>query len=404
MKVAMINNNRAWAEISLDAIDNNIRKIRAYVNPSSKILGIVKADAYGHGYLEVAQTLLNGGADALAVACLDEAIQLRRCGIVCPILILGNSRPNEAETLVANDVMPACFELSLAEAMSRAALKLDKTAKIHIKIDTGMGRVGYRYTDDECERQRSIGEIEKISSLPGVNIDGIFTHFAVADENDDEYTNLQFERFCGICDVLKRKGIDIPTRHCANSAALIRFPHMHLDMVRPGIILYGKNPSPFVDCEFLGLQPAMTFKAKITNIKYIEKGSSISYGRKFSAESERKIATIPVGYADGYSRLLSNKARVIAGGKLCNIVGNICMDQCMIDVTDVNTINIGDEVILFGMGDSIELPVESLAEKMGTINYEILCMVGKRIPRIYVKDGIKQGAHNYLLDSPIADR
>ena len=394
--------NRAWAEIDLDAIENNIREIRRYVTPTAKILGVVKADAYGHGYLEVARTLLENGADALAVACLDEAIQLRRCYIRCPILILGRSCREEAETLVFYDVMPACFEMGLAEAMSEAAVKLGKTAKLHIKIDTGMGRVGYRYADDAAANENTISEILKIAALPNVEISGIFTHFAVADEDDDEYTYLQFERFCEVCDRLAEKGLSIPVRHCANSAALIRFPQMHLDMVRPGIILYGKQPSAFVDCGALKLKSAMTFKAKITNIKMIEKGASVSYGRRFTADRDTKIATVPVGYADGYSRILSGSAQVIAGGKLCDIVGNICMDQCMIDVTSVNNINIGDEVILFGRGDNIELPVESLAEKMGTINYEILCMIGKRIPRIYIRHGVPDKMHNYLLDSPIS--
>ncbi|MDO5311417.1 MAG: alanine racemase [Clostridia bacterium] len=394
--------NRAWAEIDLDAIENNIREIRRYVTPTAKILGVVKADAYGHGYLEVARTLLENGADALAVACLDEAIQLRRCYIRCPILILGRSCREEAETLVFYDVMPACFEMGLAEAMSEAAVKLEKTAKLHIKIDTGMGRVGYRYADDAAANENTISEILKIAALPNVEIDGIFTHFAVADEDDDEYTYLQFKRFCEVCDRLAEKGLNIPVRHCANSAALIRFPQMHLDMVRPGIILYGKQPSSFVDCGALKLKSAMTFKARITNIKMIEKGASVSYGRRFTADRDTKIATVPVGYADGYSRILSGAAQVIAGGKLCDIVGNICMDQCMIDVTSVNNINIGDEVILFGRGDNIELPVESLAEKMGTINYEILCMIGKRIPRIYIRNGVPDKMHNYLLDSPIS--
>lgn len=394
--------NRAWAEIDLDAIENNIREIRRYVMPTAKILGVVKADAYGHGYLEVARTLLENGADALAVACLDEAIQLRKCNIHCPILILGRSCREEAETLVFYDVMPACFEMGLAEAMSIAAVKLGKTAKLHIKIDTGMGRVGYRYADDAAANENTISEILKISALPNVEINGIFTHFAVADEDDDEYTYLQFKRFCEVCDRLAEQGLSIPIRHCANSAAILRFPQMHLDMVRPGIILYGKQPSAFVDCGVLKLKSAMTFKAKITNIKIIEKGASVSYGRRFTADRDTKIATVPVGYADGYSRILSGSAQVIAGGKLCDIVGNICMDQCMIDVTSVNNINIGDEVILFGRGDNIELPVESLAEKMGTINYEILCMIGKRIPRIYIRNGVPDKMHNYLLDSPIS--
>lgn len=394
--------NRAWAEINLNAIENNIKSIRSYVGNSVKILGIVKADAYGHGYLETARTLLENGADALAVACLDEAIQLRKCGIEHPILILGNSRISEAEILVSNDIMPACFELSLAKALSEAAVKLNKKAKIHIKIDTGMGRVGYRFGDNPTENEASVNEILSIAALPNMEIDGIFTHFSVADDDDDdEYTNLQFNRFCGICNELEKRGLTVPTKHCCNSAALIRFPHMHLDMVRPGIILYGHKPSEFVDCTALKLKPSMTFKARITNIKEIEKGESVSYGRRFIAKEKCKIATVPVGYADGYSRVLSGKVKIIAGGKLCDNVGNICMDQCMFDVTNVNTIAIGDEVILFGEGDNIELPVESLAEKMGTINYEILCMIGKRIPRIYLKDGERKTSHNYLLDSPV---
>ncbi len=396
-------NGRAWAEINLDAIKNNIINIRDYVSPSAKILGVVKADAYGHGFFEVAQTLLENGADALAVACIDEAVQLRRCGIECPILILGYSDINDAEDIVKNDITTACYEISLAKALSETAQRHDKKAKVHIKVDTGMGRIGYQYTSDAEVNANTVEEILSIAKLPNVEVEGIFTHFSVADENDDEYTHMQFDRFCGLCEELEKRGLSIKIRHCCNSAALIRFPEMHLDMVRPGIILYGHRASDFVDCEKLSLEPAMQFKAKITNLKMVESGSGISYGKKFVADKPSGIATIPVGYADGYSRVLSGKAQVIVDGKLCDIVGNICMDQCMIDVTDVNTINIGDEVILFGRGDNIELPVESLAEKMGTINYEILCMVGKRIPRVYFKDGIVQNTHSYLLDSPVAD-
>lgn len=392
--------NRAWAEIDIDAIGNNIASIRRYVSEKTKILGVVKADAYGHGYLEIADTLLKNGADMLAVACIDEAIQLRVCGFKCPILILGTSCEDDVNYLVKNDITPACFSYSFARIMSDAAVKYNKVAKIHIKIDTGMGRIGYRFCEDGDANNKTVDEIMKISMLPNIEIDGMFMHFSVADENDDEYTNLQFERFMNLSDTLEKKGLYIPTKHCANSAALIRFPGMHLDMVRPGIILYGHKPSGFVDCSELSLKPAMTFKTKITNIKTVEKGASISYGRKFIAQRTSKIATIPVGYADGYSRGLSGRAHVIVGGKLCNLVGNICMDQCMIDVTDVNNISIGDEVILFGKDGCAEVAVEELAEKMGTINYEILCMVGKRIPRIYIRNGEVQKVHNYLLDSP----
>ncbi len=393
---------RAWAEIDLDAIKNNIRRIRDYVRPEAKILCAVKADGYGHGYLQVARTLLDNGADWLAVACIDEAVQLRRCGIRCPILILGHVNEQEAETIVKEEIIPACFSYELAVSLSRAATRLGVRAKIHVKLDTGMGRVGLRYTEEEAVNQETVDTILKMAVLPGLDIDGIFTHFSSADEGEgDDYTKMQYERFRNACDRLKASGLEIPIRHCCNSAALIRFPEMHLDMVRPGVILYGIKPAPTMDCGRLHLKPAMQFKAKITHVKEVGAGVSVSYGRKFETDKVTKIATIPVGYADGYSRLLSGKSQVIVGGKICNVIGNICMDQCMIDVSSVNTISVGDDVILFGRSDGMEIPVESLAEKMGTINYEILCIIGKRIPRIYLKDGEVVEEHNYLLDTPI---
>lgn len=393
---------RAWAEISLDAIEHNMRQIRNYVGDATKILGVVKADAYGHGYLEVTKTLLDSGADYLAVACIDEAIQLRRCGIKAPILILGHTANEYAGELVAKDIIPTCFSLELASCISRSAVKQDKVAKIHIKIDTGMGRVGFRYTEDAALNEETLRAVLDIAALPNIEIEGIFTHFAIADDDDDAYTHLQFRRFQEVCDRLKADGLSIPIRHCCNSAALIRFPEMHMDMVRPGIIQYGLKPSPFVDCSVLELEPAMQLKARITYLKEVEEGVTVSYGRTFKTQKPAKIATIPIGYADGYSRLLSGKAEVIAKGQKCKIIGNICMDQCMIDVTDVNTINIGDDVILFGKSDALELPVERLAEQMGTINYEILCVIGKRIPRVYFRHGRVEEVHNYLLDPPIS--
>ena len=392
---------RAWAEIDLSAIENNIRWIRRFVRPETKIMGIVKADAYGHGYAKTARILLQNGAEWLGVACVDEAMQLRRSGFSCPILILGYTDPAFATQLVQEDITPACYDYDLASAMSRAAVKQEKRAQIHIKIDTGMGRVGLRYTEDEELNQETVNTILKMAVLPNLDIDGIFTHFAVADEKDDAYTEMQFERFQHVCNRLKENGLDVNHKHCCNSAAMMRFPKMHMDMVRPGIVLYGAKPSPLVDCGSLHLMPAMQFKAKVTNVKEVDAGESVSYGRKFQTTQKTKLVTIPIGYADGYSRVLSQKAQAIVNGKLCNVVGNICMDQCMIDATAVHTIHIGDEVILFGKSDDIELPVESLADKMGTINYEILCLIGKRIPRIYVKDGKMQDSHNFLFDSPI---
>lgn len=394
---------RAWAEISLDAIEHNIQAIRRHVGEQTRILGVVKADAYGHGYLEVAKTLLDSGADFLAVACLDEAVQLRLCGIAAPILILGHTANEYSSELVGRDIIPTCFNVELAQCVSRSAVKQNKTAKIHIKLDTGMSRVGFRYTEDEAINQQTIETILEIAELPNIEVEGIFTHFAVADDDDDDYTMLQFRRFKEACCRLQERGLAIPIRHCCNSAALMRFPEMHMDMVRPGIIQYGLTPSDFVDKGILDLWPAMQLKARIVHLKEVEKGVTVSYGRKYKTPATTKIATIPIGYADGFSRLLSGQAEVIVKDQLCKIIGNICMDQCMIDVTDVNNISVGDDVILFGKGEHVEIPVESLAEKMGTINYEILCVIGKRIPRVYFKNGRVEEVHNYLLDHPISE-
>ncbi|MEG2380240.1 MAG: alanine racemase [Oscillospiraceae bacterium] len=394
---------RAWAEISLDAIEHNMCEIRRHVGDEVKILGIVKADAYGHGYLEVSKTILDSGADYLAVACIDEAVQLRLCGINAPILILGATVDDDAFEIVNRNIIPTCFSYDRAKCISDVAKQCGKTAKIHIKIDTGMSRVGFRYTENKKINDNTLTEIIRISKLPNLQIDGIFTHFSVADDDDDDYTMLQFRRFSEVCEKLKLCGIDIPLRHCCNSAALMRFPNMHMDMVRPGIIQYGLMPSEFVDKDILDLRPAMQLKACITHIKTLESGVSISYGRRFKTKKISQIATIPIGYADGFSRILSGKAEVIINNQKCKIVGNICMDQCMIDVTSVNNVSIGDDVILFGSCDNIEIPVESIAEKMGTINYEILCVIGKRIPRIYLKDGQVDEVHNYLLDPPISE-
>ena len=380
----MVTEKRAWAEIDLDAIENNIKEIRRHVGDKPKIMGVVKADGYGHGYLEVAKTLLENGADSLGVAFLDEAIQLRLCGIDTPILILGNTPSKYAEELIENDIMPNCYTKELAVAMSNAGAKLNKAGKIN---------------------KQTVDEIIEISKLPYLEIDGLFTHFAIADDDDDEYTMLQYNRFNTLCSRIREAGVKVPLCHCCNSAALMRFPEFHMDMVRPGIILYGLMPSDFVSKDILNLKPAMSLKAQITNIKTVEKGTSVSYGRKFKTKNnETKIATVPIGYADGYSRILSDKTEMIVKGKKCKQVGNICMDQCMIDVTDVNNINIGDEVILFGKSsEGAEIPIEDIASIMGTINYEILCVIGKRIPRVYMRGGKVADVHNYLLDSPFKD-
>ncbi len=392
---------RAWAEVDLDAIRNNIREIRRYVNKKTKILGVVKADAYGHGVFEVSQTLIENGADELGVAFLDEALQLRRYGIEKPILILGHTPPECAKELVEDGIMPSVFHEELAAAVSAEAVRQGKNAKIHIKIDTGMTRIGFQYNESEEIRSQTIDTICRIARLPNITIDGIFTHFASADESDKTYTEYQFELFCDLTRRLEQAGVQISTKHVCNSAGTIMFPEMHLDMVRPGIILYGISPSEEVDKNKLRLLPAMQLKAEITNLKEVETGTPVSYGRTYYTEKKTKIATIPIGYADGFSRLLSNRAEVIVRGHKSPVIGTICMDQCMIDVSSVNTVGVGDEIILFGSDGVLSIPVEHIAAQMGTIPYEILCVIGKRIPRVYLHDGKVEQVLNYLLGDPI---
>ena len=393
----MNNTQRAWVEIDLDKIAQNVKEIKKSLNPDVMLMGVVKADAYGHGVFETAKTVLASGADALAVAFIDEAIQLRKCGITVPLLILGNSAETSVDDLLAFDITPAVFTFEFAKALSTRAAQLGKTAKIHIKTDTGMNRVGFPYGENITKNDETVDKIIEISKLPNIEVEGIFSHFSTSDEADDSYTRLQFNRFTELTEKLSARGLNVRVKHIANSAALARFPEMQLDMVRAGVIMYGMYPSNDVDYHGLKLLPAMTFKTRVINIKEVESGQGISYGRSFITDRKTKIATIAVGYADGYSRILSGNAQALVDGCLVNQLGRICMDQCMIDVTNVNNINIGDEVTLFGTSGEGSISIEEVAGKMGTINYEIACIVGKRIPRIYIKDGKPAGSINYLL-------
>jgi alanine racemase len=302
--------NRAWAEINLDNIAHNVREIRKIVNKRAEVMGVVKADAYGHGVMEVTRTLLDNGVSRLAVSMLDEAIQLRRNGIDIPILILSYTDPVRAEDIINYNVTQTVFSHDLAEALSDAAVRLGHKVKVHIKIDTGMTRVGF------MPGYNAVKNVVAISKLPGIIIEGLFTHFASADEKDKSYSYMQLERFMSICTELQRIGIHIPIKHVANSAAIIEFPEMHLDMVRPGIILYGYYPSSEVNKHKLLLKPAMTLKANVILVKEVENNTSVSYGRVFTTKRRSRIATIPIGYADGYSRLLTGKANVLINGEL----------------------------------------------------------------------------------------
>ncbi|MBV1817554.1 alanine racemase [Anaerosalibacter bizertensis] len=381
-----------WAEIDLDSLAHNIKEVRRITNKEAIVTAVVKANAYGHGSIEAAEVFLENGADRLAVATLSEAVELRRAGIDTPILILGYTPASQHKIAVENDIIEAVYNLESAEKLSQVANSLNKKAKVHIKVDSGMGRIGFPPVDS------SIDKIEKISKLPNLEIEGIFTHFAKADEVDKAYTGKQFKNYKWVIERLEDKNIQIPIKHVSNSAATIDLPEYNLNMVRGGIMIYGLYPSDEVDKEKVSLKPAMTLKAKISHLKEVPEGTGISYGQIFVTKRKSKIATIPIGYADGFTRLLTSKAEVAIKGKRAPIVGKICMDQCMIDVTDIEDVKVGDEVVLFGDGSNGVPHIDEVAEKLGTINYEIVCMVGRRVPRVYIKDGKIIKIIDYLLD------
>ncbi|MDD3571095.1 MAG: alanine racemase [Lachnospiraceae bacterium] len=382
---------RTVAEIDLDAIDYNIKSIRKRVPDGTKILDTIKADGYGHGALEVAEVLRKNGVEMFSVALLDEAIHLRKNGIKEGILILGFTPAHCAQELVKYDIIQTISSFSEAEAVSTEAVKQHKTVKIHIKIDTGMGRLGFF----PC--QQSVEDIVKIAQLDRIKIDGMFTHFAISDCADKTFTSVQKEKFLYMIDELEKCGISIPNKHCANSAGIMDFNDLFFDMVRPGIILYGMYPSDEVIKENLSLKPAMCLKTQVSFIKDVDESTSIGYGRTYFAKRRRKIATLPVGYADGFSRLLSNRGFVIIHGQKAPIVGRICMDQCMVDITEIDGVNIEDEVVLMGKMANEEISADEIAKLIGTINYEVVCMVDKRVPRVYKKNGNVVKVVNHLL-------
>ncbi len=382
---------RTWAEINLDALAANYREIRSITDSSSKIMAVVKADAYGHGFLEVARTLEHEGVDAFAVALYEEGLQLRSAGFRQPILVLGAVPEEQYAACIHNRISMTVFSDETAEKISRIADAMGTTARIHIKVDTGMSRIGY--VVDGQNDGNVIDEIIEISKLPCIKVEGIFSHFSTSDETDSAYTRLQLKRFLSVCEKLKENGMTDIIRHIANSAAIMMYPEAHLDMVRPGIILYGLYPSDDVDKSRLKLIPAMTLKTQITHIKTLDAGRGVSYGKEYITEGKVIVATIPVGYADGYVRSIAKDGKVLVKGEKVKILGRICMDQCMIDVTNVHNISIGDEVILFS---DKEITADDVAGWMDSINYEVICLVSKRIPRIYMKNGEAVRELNFL--------
>ncbi len=377
----MTDEERVLAFIDLDALAYNIRNIRAKTKKGTGIIGVVKADAYGHGAFEVSEILLENGADWLAVAVVDEAVNLRNHGIDVPILILGYTPMDRFKDIVNYKIIQTVYSYEEAKRLSETAVSLGKTAVVHIKIDTGMGRLGYRVNEDAAD------EIIKISKLQNIEINGMFTHFSTADETDKTYTFGQYEKFMRMDAMLKDRGLDIPVRHCSNSASIIDLEELTLDMVRPGIILYGAYPSDEVDKSKLSIKPVMSIKTHVSYVKEIEEGDSVSYGRTYKAPSKRVIATIPVGYADGFIRTYAKGGRVLINGKFAPIVGRICMDQLMVDVTDIENVKMNDEVVLLGKQGENEITADEIASILNTISYEFFCTLSKRVPRIYIKNG-----------------
>lgn len=362
----------AWAEVNLAALASNVRGIKSLLQPKTRLCAVVKANAYGHGSVAVAQTVLQAGADQLAVAIMDEALVLRQAGFTVPILVLGHLSAEYAHLAVKFDVSQTVYALDAAVALSKAAVEIGKPAKVHLKIDTGMGRIGVRPEEISAF-------FSAVKKLPGIEIEGMFSHFSTADCEDKTYAYQQLDQFKAAMRYVRQSGARLPLCHIANSAAAADLPEAHLDMVRAGIIMYGYWPGA-KGKRAITLKPALKLKAKIVHLKDIAAGDSIGYGNTFTAERACRIATLPLGYADGLDRLLSNRWHVLVRQVQAPIVGRICMDQCMIDVSGVPDVQLGDEaLILGGAGCS----VEDAATMTGTISYEVLCKISGRVPRVY---------------------
>lgn len=372
---------RTWAEISLDNLTHNFETIRRQVGPKAKLLGVVKADAYGHGAVRVAKHLERLGAGYLAVSNLDECEELRVNGITLPILMLGFTPADQAGRILKNDMTQAVPNLAIAEAYSSAAVHAGGTMKVHIKLDTGMGRLGFQC--DDAHFDASLRDILKILALPGLDVEGVFTHLCVSDEAADEcveFTKVQHNRFLRMIDAVETQGnFRFRLHHCCNAGGIASYPEWAWDMVRCGIILYGTGDL----AERMGMKPVMTVKTTVSTIKDFDPDTSISYGRQFFTTRPSRIAVLPIGYADGLFRALSGKLRVLTPYGEAQQVGRICMDMCMIDVTDLPQLKVGDEIEVFGEHQLIE----TAAKQCGTISYELLCAVSKRVPRYYYLGG-----------------
>ena len=389
MEDNLIFTRRLWAEINMNAVRANYEAIRLAIGESVKLCCVVKADGYGHGAVEICRLYHELGVDFLAVSNLDEALELRRADITEPILILGYTPPNRCGDLDRFHISQAVYSLDYAAALSAECEKQHAAVKVHIKVDTGMSRIGFLCQAFPRDND-SIKEIKEACELPHIIPEGVFTHFAVADEGEDgeRYTRQQYESFLHTVDELANAGVHFAIRHCSNSGAIMDYPAMRLDMVRAGIILYGYAPSDRLRYQ-LDLQPAMRLKTLISHVKTIQAGTTVSYGRTFTAERDMRVATVPVGYADGYIRAYARDGYMFVWdktkkhGKNCKIIGRICMDQTMLDVTDFPEAEVGNVVVVFGNGKDGEPTAEDVARWGDTISYEVLCAVSKRVPRLY---------------------
>lgn len=368
-----------WAEIDLDHISYNLKQFRHYLKPKTKIMAVVKADGYGHGAEKAAITAIQAGVDYLAVAFLDEAVELRKAGLKTSILILGYTPVRSIREAILENITITVFDHEVLDEIIIQTASLRTEAVIHLKVDTGMSRIGV------SSAEQAVTLAKKTLTSPFVHLEGLFTHFANADSEDPTFTYTQFTKFQAIIEHLEKEGIHIPVKHCCNSAATMKFPVMHLDMVRIGIALYGLYPDASLKKHPIHLKQAMSLKTKIAALKKVAVSQPVSYGCTWRPTRESIIATIPIGYADGLSRLLSNRGHVLLNGQVAPIRGRVCMDQTMIDSTDIPNTQNGDIVTIFGHNHSSFQSVDTIADLMGTINYEVVCLIGKRVPRVYVE-------------------
>lgn len=371
---------RVYAKINLDNIQKNIKAVIEKFGKDITVMGIVKANAYGHGAVEVAKTLVEAGAGALGVAAIDEAVELRENGVTAPILILGQIFRQDYQAAIENDITCTVIDIVTAIGLSKKAGELGKKAKVHIKIDTGMGRIGFQ-PDENGEK-----EIKSVFELKNLSIDGAFTHFANADTTDKTSANAQKQKFLEFTDKLISEGYKFPVRHMYNSASAMELDGYAGEMVRCGIMTYGLYPSEEMNRDYK-LYPALEFKSSVSFVKSVKKGFTVSYGSTYVAEKDMIIATIPAGYGDGYPRYLSNKGEVLIRGTRCKIVGRVCMDQFMVDVSHLDNVQIADEVTLVGTDGNETITVEDVSDKDFRFNYEFCCLITPRVPRIYIKDG-----------------